>query len=125
MSVSEGFLPENIADFAVRLEEMIRIRRFWKMEGCRQRTYLCQQRFLLIRIQSLLFPLQRCLPADRDAGAADDAAVPIIPDEPAVPVVPDGPAVPVVPDGPAVPIVPDEPAVPIVSGRAGCTGCAG
>ena len=52
--------------------------------------------------------------ADRDAGAADDAAVPIIPDEPAVPIVPDGPAVPVVPDGPAVPIVPDEPAVPIV-----------
>ena len=114
MSVSEGFLPENIADFAVRLEEMIRNSAVLE-NGRLPAADISLSTAISADTDTVAALSASALPsADRDAGAADDAAVPIIPDEPAVPVVPDGPAVPVVPDGPAVPIVPDEPAVPIV-----------
>ena len=123
MSVSEGFLPENIADFAVRLEEMIRNSAVLE-NGRLPAVDISLSTAISADTDTVAALSASALPsADRDAGAADDAAVPIIPDGPAVPVVPDGPAVPivpdepaapVVPDGPAVPIVPDEPAVPIV-----------
>ena len=114
MSVSEGFLPENIADFAVRLEEMIRNSAVLE-NGRLPAADISLSTAISADTDTVAALSASALPsADRDAGAADDAAVPIIPDEPAVPVVPDGPAVPIVPDEPAVPVVPDEPAVPIV-----------
>ena len=115
MSVSEGFLPENIADFAVRLEEMIRNSAVLENGMLPTAADIPLPTVLSADTDTVAALSASALPsADRDAGAADDAAVPIIPDEPAVPVVPDEPAVPVVPDGPAVPVVPDGPAVPIV-----------
>lgn len=114
MSVSEGFLPENIADFAVRLEEMIRNSAVLE-NGRLPAVDISLSTAISADTDTVAALSASALPsADRDAGAADDAAVPIIPDGPAVPVVPDGPAVPIVPDEPAVPVVPDEPAVPIV-----------
>lgn len=114
MSVSEGFLPENIADFAVRLEEMIRNSAVLE-NGRLPAADISLSTAISADTDTVAALSASALPsADRDAGAADDAAVPIIPDEPAVPVVPDEPAVPIVPDEPAVPIVPDEPAVPVV-----------
>ena len=114
MSVSEGFLPENIADFAVRLEEMIRNSAVLE-NGRLPAADISLSTAISADTDTVAALSASALPsADRDAGAADDAAVPIIPDGPAVPVVPDGPAVPIVPDEPAVPVVPDEPAVPIV-----------
>ena len=114
MSVSEGFLPENIADFAVRLEEMIRNSAVLE-NGRLPAVDISLSTAISADTDTVAALSASALPsADRDAGAADDAAVPIIPDGPAVPVVPDGPAVPIVPDEPAAPVVPDEPAVPIV-----------
>ena len=114
MSVSEGFLPENIADFAVRLEEMIRNSAVLE-NGRLPAADISLSTAISADTDTVAALSASALPsADRDAGAADDAAVPIIPDEPAVPIVPDEPAVPIVPDGPAVPVVPDGPAVPIV-----------
>ncbi len=114
MSVSEGFLPENIADFAVRLEEMIRNSAVLE-NGRLPAVDISLSTAISADTDTVAALSASALPsADRDAGAADDAAVPIIPDGPAVPVVPDGPAVPIVPDEPAAPVVPDEPAVPVV-----------
>ena len=114
MSVSEGFLPENIADFAVRLEEMIRNSAVLE-NGRLPAADISLSTAISADTDTVAALSASALPsADRDAGAADDAAVPIIPDGPAVPVVPDGPAVPIVPDEPAAPVVPDEPAVPVV-----------
>ena len=114
MSVSEGFLPENIADFAVRLEEMIRNSAVLE-NGRLPAADISLSTAISADMDTVAALSASALPsADRDAGAADDAAVPIIPDEPTVPVVPDEPAVPVVPDEPAVPVVPDEPVVPVV-----------
>ena len=114
MSVSEGFLPENIADFDVRLEEMIRNSAVLE-NGRLPAADISLSTAISADTDTVAALSASALPsADRDAGAADDAAVPIIPDGPAVPVVPDGPAVPIVPDEPAAPVVPDEPAVPVV-----------
>ena len=103
MSVSEGFLPENIADFAVRLEEMIRNSAVLE-NGRLPAADISLSTAISADTDTVAALSASALPsADRDAGAADDAAVPIIPDEPAVPVVPDEPAVPIVPDEPSAP----------------------
>lgn len=103
MSVSEGFLPENIADFAVRLEEMIRNSAVLE-NGRLPAADISLSTVISADTDTVAALSASALPsADRDAGAADDAAVPIVPDEPAVPVVPDEPAVPIVPDEPSAP----------------------